>query len=70
MVTMAAEQGGQSLRDGLPASHPEPHRQPSPPRSPQSGEGAPAPHRNRLRDDRLFGDVLALKRWLGQRHRH
>lgn len=66
-MTMVAERSGRALRGGPPGRHLEPAQPPSLPGPRGGGEGAPAARRSRLRDDRLFGDVLALKRWLERR---
>ncbi len=63
---MAAGGGAQTLQEQPPRRHPDPQR-PSPSRPRHEGEGRPAAIRQRLHDDRLFGEVLALKRWLAHR---
>ncbi len=60
--------GGQALHERPREKRPDPREQSSPPRPREGGEGRLASNRTRLHDDRLFGDVLALKRWLARRH--
>jgi hypothetical protein len=60
--------GGQALRERPPETDADPGQEPSPPRPRRGGEARPAGRGRRLHDDRLFGDVLAVKRWLARRH--
>lgn len=73
MLETKAGGGGQTLeREPLEGDRKPPGSSPArpappPSRSARTGEGRLAGSRRRLLDDRLFGDVLALKRWLAHR---
>jgi len=66
-MVSVAEKGRNGSGESSPEFDSETHSK-TPARSGQGAEGSPAGARRRLRDDRLFDDVLTVRRWLARRH--